>query len=216
VTWQRYCKASPVVPRRLFTSLLGAGALQACGGGGGGSAATTKTLDLWGDSLSSGDWYGPNLEPHKLDRPSAVQLRALLPGWTVIDHSYGGLTPGEALGIGEVRAAAPQFTPIPGALTVIRFGTASATAEQTPDSLTNFERDLDQFVAMAGKRALLIGTDSRYPAYDGVIRSVATRHALPYVDITGAPVVVLQGPHVDQATSDATTALIASAVRSAA
>jgi hypothetical protein len=211
--WARYCEASPVVPRRLFTSLLGVGALQACGGGGGGSTAAPQVLDAWSDSMGSGDWYGPNGEPHRLDRPMATQLRALLPGWTVIDHSYGGLTPGEALGLGDVRAAAPQFTPMPGALTVIRFGTASATDGQ---SLADFERDLDQFTAKAGKHAVMVGTDPRYPAQDGVIRAVATRYALPYVDITGVPVVVLQGPHVDQATSDATTALIASAVRGAA
>lgn len=213
--WSRYCKTSPVMPRRLFTSLLGAGALQACGGGGGGGgspAPVGRTVGYYTDSMGTGDYYSDNLtQAHKLSPTSIQLLSTLLPGWTVLNYGLGGLTPREILS--ALRPEAP-FKTFPNAeeVTLLRFGTAAATGGQ---NVGEFEAELELLALMAvnaGKTVILVGTDRRYLSYDAAVRAVAKRHALRYVDLTGVYPVSIDGPHVDQPTSDATTALIAAAV----
>lgn len=208
---------------RPFWGFVGAFALvslSACGGGGGGSGGgggfalpvgapvatgavvaepapapepdPVCSVDLYGDSVMAGASAKGTLA-----RTPAAELRRLLPGWTVIDHSISGdsVTLAESRVMNDTRR---------GSLVVFSWGINDQG--QDWDVRAPLGRLVD-FVKAEGRKVVITGlSQNANPKTEGTNAAelvVATSKGAAFASWNETPVETIDGTHQTQESSDA-------------
>lgn len=198
------------------------------------SPPVTKTVGMYGDSITKGDGLDPS--------PTVRMTQMAQGAWTGIDYALGGSTVMDAVAGTDPRMPfgpwAQQMKIDTSLLIVI--GYAGATALRHPDKIDEYERLLEEMIDQAeeqGKIVILRGM-SHVPAliqgenevdsdrlnkalanFDGRTRWIAVRLGLRFVDLRMLPFAgqsdLMDKVHPNQAYSDRISALVVAAINTA-